>query len=384
MDRAMPPPGAELLAKTTYRLIRPFEAMALLLQATNLFASPLNDRYRPFGVPVVLGLAVVHLILAGLVLRHRGPLTRGRAWAAAWIASIFTVQMLLAHLLAPGDFAAYGVGVPMGNYALIPLAVFAFYPWGGFRNATRRRLTEGILIIAVVLHPLFIVGVMNRWHFTDDHVRSIVQYAGWALVWFMVGKGMAWLCRIAVRAVTEALSESYDAAVGDLHTHVEIAADKIAAGHDVQSIAIDLRQLITARRRQLLLRDANVSAASLFTNAIRSYGDRLTVGSVSRIGALTIPAEHAILLEQGLADLLKNVVQHGGGAAHVGFTLEDELMILDVRDSGPGLERREFAVAGTSLHRLRSRLRERGGNLVLLTGESGAAVRLTLPLRTQR
>src|SRR5438309_2140739 len=69
-------PGAELLATTTYKLIRPFEATALLLQAVNLFASPINDRYQRFGVPVVLALGVAHLALAGLVLRHRGPLTR--------------------------------------------------------------------------------------------------------------------------------------------------------------------------------------------------------------------------------------------------------------------------------------------------------------------
>ncbi|WP_328848565.1 hypothetical protein [Micromonospora zamorensis] len=88
-------------------------------------------------MPVVLALGVVHLVLAGVALRHQGPLTSGRTWTAARIVVTSVVQLLLAHLLAPGDFAASGVGVSMENYVPIPLAVFAFYSWGGFRELTQ-------------------------------------------------------------------------------------------------------------------------------------------------------------------------------------------------------------------------------------------------------
>ncbi len=377
----------KLLEQTTYKLIRPFEAVALLLQATNLFASAVNDRYRSFGVPVILALGVVHLAFAGWVLYHRGPLTRGRAWTAAWIAMIFVVQMGLAHLLAPGDFAAYGVGVPMGNYALIPLAVFAFYPWGGFRDARRRRLTEGGLILAIVLHPLLIVGLMHRWDLTGAHVRSVVQYGVWALVWFLVGKGIAWLCRIAVKVETEAQSESYETALGDLHTHVDNAAKKIEAGHDPREVARQLRELTSTRRTQLLMgKEENVGAVDIFKNAVRAHGDRLTLRSSPNLGGLTVPREHAILLDQGLADLLKNAVDHGGGVVELGFILEGATMTLDVRDFGPGLDQERFDDPGSNLQRLRARLRQQGGDLQLRPPEAGggAAVRLTLPLRPRR
>lgn len=373
----------ELLAKTTYKLIRPFEAVALLLQATNLFASAVNDRYRGFGVPVVLGLGVAHLAAAGWALRHRGPLTRGRSWTAAWIAMIFVVQMLLAHLLAPGDFAAYGVGVPMGNYALIPLAVFAFYPWGGFRDVMRRRLIECGLIVAIVLHPLLIVGLMNRWDLTGEHVRSVVQYGVWALVWFLVGKGVAWLCRIAVDVETKALSESYETALGDLHTHVDNAARKIEAGYDAREVARTLRELTATRRRQLLMGEENVGAVDIFKNAVRAQGDRLTLRSSPNLGGLTIPREQAILLDQGLADLLKNAADYGGGDVELGFTLEGSTMTLDVRDFGPGLAQQKFDDPSSNLQHLRARLLERGGDLQLRSPGlgGGTAVRLTLPIR---
>jgi hypothetical protein len=379
-------PSGELLTRTTNNLIKPFEAVVLLLQAATLFTSVVNDRYRMFGAQIVIAVGIAHLGFAAFTLRRQGLLTSGHSWTAAWIALIFVVQMLLAHLVAPGDFAAYGVGIPAQGYALSPLAIFAFYPWGDFRNASQRRLIECCLILTIILHPLLLIGLMNQWKFTSLHVRSILQYGVWALVWFLVGKGIAWLCRIAVKAETGALSDSYQTALADIHTHLEIAARQIEAGYDPKEIAQRMRQVTYARRRQLLMEDDNVSAVDIFTNAIRMYGNDLTMAPLPFLGGLTIPREHAILLEQGLADLLKNVVDHGGGFAELGFTARDGMMTLDVRDSGPGLDQTRFAAPGSTLQRLRSRLLDRGGDIELCAPGSGggAAIRLTLPLRPQR
>lgn len=375
----------DLLTRMTYRLIRPFEAVALLLQAMNLFASAVNDRYQAYGLPIVIALGFVHLGLAGAALRYRGPLTRGKTWTAAWIAMIFVVQMLFAHILAPGDYAAYGVGVPMSNYSLIPLAVFAFYPWGEFRDARRRRFTELCLIVAFVAHPAVIIALMSRWNFTSEHLRSLAQHAVWAVVWFLVGKGIARLCRISAQVQTDALTESYHTALGDLHTHVDGAARQIEAGQDPREVARGLRELVATRRRQLLLADSNVGVVDIVKNAVRAFGDRLHLQSAPHIGALTIPRESAILLEQGLADLLKNVVEHADGVVDMEFIQDGDTMVLDVRDHGPGLEAERFAEPGSGLSTLRARLKERGGDLELLPAppDGGAAVRLSLPIRLQ-
>ncbi|CCH31941.1 ATP-binding protein [Actinosynnema sp. NPDC047251] len=375
------PPDVELLAATTNKLIKPFEAVVLLLQATNLVMSAVNDRYRDGALPVVLALGLLHLVLAVLVVYRRGPLTRGHAWTFVRIAMIFVVQLLLAHLLAPGDFAAYGNGVPMGNYALIPLTVFAFYPWDGFRNPLRRRVIECGLVVTIVLHPLLIIGLSHHWEFTGAHVRSVVQYAVWAVVWFLTGKGIAWLCRIAVRVETEALTRSYEVALGDFHSHVESAARRIDAGHDPRQVGRELRETTYTRRRQLLLQEHNVGAVDIVKNAVRLHGDRLTLLSSPRLGALTIPRDRAIVLEQGLADLLKNVVDHGGGAVALDFALEGDTMVFDVRDNGPGLTPETFAEPDSGVQRLRRRLLELGGDLLLRDRAAGTAIRLTLPLR---
>ncbi|WP_197287993.1 ATP-binding protein [Nocardia sp. NRRL S-836] len=379
-------PDVELLAATTSKLIRPFEAVVLLLQATNLVMSAVNDRYRPEVVWVVLVLGLAHFLLAVLVLYRRGPLTRGHAWTFTWIALIFVVQLALAHLLAPGDFAAYGNGVPMGNYALIPLTVFAFYPWGGFRSTAMRWVIEAALVVAISLHPLVIIGLTRHWDFTPAHLRSIAQYAIWAVVWFLTGKGIAWLCRIAVRVEKDAMARSYEVTLGDFHSHVEAAARRIDAGHDAREIGRELRETTYQRRRQLLLQEDNVGAVDIVKNAIRLHGDRLRLLSSPSIGALTVPRERAIVLEQGLADLLKNVVDHGGGAVEFEFRLDGDTMVFDLRDRGPGLTPAEFAAPASTMQRLRRRLMVLGGDLSPVPSPSGtgAALRLALPLRERR
>ncbi|GAA3036292.1 ATP-binding protein [Actinokineospora globicatena] len=379
-------PDVVLLAATTNKLLKPFEAVVLLLQATNLVMSAVNDRYRPGAIWIVVVLGIVHLALAVLVLYQRGPLTRGHAWTFTWIAMIFVVQLALAHLLAPGDFASYGNGVPLGNYALIPLTVFAFYPWGGFRSSRQRWAIECGLVVAVALHPLLIIGLLRRWDLTTMHLRSVALYAVWAVVWFLVGKGIAWLCRIAVQVEKEALTRSYEAALGDFHSHVESAARRIDSGQDPREVGRELRETTYQRRRQLLLQEHNAGAVDIVKNAVRLHGDQLTLLSSPEMGALTIPREQAIVLEQGLADLLKNVVDHGGGAVDLKFALHGATMVFDVTDRGPGLAPGTFADPASNMQRLRASLVALGGDLVLREPgpEGGAALRLTLPLRADR
>jgi signal transduction histidine kinase len=263
--------------------------------------------------------------------------------------------------------------------------MFAFYPWTGFREPAKRRTIEAGLILAVVVHPIVIVGLMTRWHFTAGHVRSFAVYAVWAVVWFSVGKGISWLFRIAVQGETEALTASYDATVGDLHTYVDNAVLAIESGDDPHEVAVRLRVHIAERRKELTKVEDHVAAVSIFENAIRAYAGRLELRSTPEVGTFTIPREHAILVDHGLSDLLKNVVVHGEGVAELDLVVRDGVMILDVRDFGPGLARDQFDEPDTSLQRLRRRLHRHGGDLQLRhPGGSGAAVRLSLPVRPRR
>lgn len=379
MNSVQTSPGVELLAHTTHKLIRPFEAIALMVQATTLAMSAVGDHYRAPGIPVLIGLTVLHVALAILVVRNRGPLTRGHAWPAAWVAAMFVVQLLVAHLLVPGDFGTYTVAA--GNYLLIPLVVLSFYPWQGIGRPWSRWLLDAGLVGAVIFHPFLIVGVMRHWELSEQNARSIVQYAAWAVVWYLVGKGVARVCRIAVKAESEALVRSYEAALGDFHIYVEEAATGIAVGRDLGEVAQQLRDITYIRRRQLLMEDSHIGAVDLFKNAIRLFGDRLRPLSLPRLGALTLPREPAMVLERGLVALLKNVADHGGGDVTIDFTIEEGNMILDVQDCGPGLSREQFEDPATTMRRLRSDTRQLGGDLILLEPHGGGTtIRMVLPV----
>jgi signal transduction histidine kinase len=379
MKVAQSSPGVELLTHTTHKLIRPFEAIALMVQAVTLAMSAISDQYQSPGVSILVGLAVLHVMLAILVIRSRGPLTRGYGWPAAWIVAMFVVQLTVAHLQQPGDFALYSVSA--GNYLLIPLVVLAFYPWRVGRPWWRW-LADAGLVGAVIFQPFLIVGVMRHWELTGQHVKSLVQYSAWALVWYLVGRGIARLCRIAVEAESKALVRSYNTALGDFHVFVEEAATGIAAGRDLREVAQQLRDITYIRRRQLLMEDSNVGAVDLFKNAIRWFGDRLRPVSLPRLGALTLPREPAMVLERVLVELLKNVADHGGGEVMIDFTIEDGNMMLDVRDRGPGLSREKFDDPASRMQRLRSEIQRLGGELTLPeSDDAGTWIRLSLPLR---
>ncbi|KAA2247308.1 sensor histidine kinase [Solihabitans fulvus] len=365
--------------RTTYKLLRPFEAVALLLQAANLVGALFNDNYGPNGVRILVALTVAHFLGAVWTVRHRGPVTSGAYWAGVWVAITFVVQLAIAHLIHPGDFGGYGNGIQAGNFSLITLTILAFYPW---RGRFQRRSIEVALLCAVAFQPILIIGIMNSWSFSTEQARSLVQYAVWAIVWFLVGKGMAKLCRIAVQAELKATVSAYDVTLGEIHSSVETAIDRIANGESSKRAAIDLRKIVYRHRRQLLLAYRQVGAVEIFKNTYWLFGGQLTLLSTPRLGGLTFSNERAKLIEECLVNSLKNVVRHGGGRVHVALELHHgNVVVLTIRDEGPGMAQDDFDMVGSTMQRIKVRAKEMGGDFRLITPSiTGAEVRLSLPL----
>lgn len=372
-----------LRERTTYKLIRPIEVVALLLQGTSIMTSLLTDPYPPPHRRIMEALCFLHFGLALLCLRYRGPLTRGGIWPAVWVAAMLVMPLVSANLIAPADYAG-GYGVQMGTYSMIGLAVFAFHPWWRrFSKPLIRSAVKAVLVAAVVVEPLLIVGWMWRGQLTAEQLRSVSMYAIWTVAWYLVGEGVNALCRIAVAVESEALLKSYNEALDGFHTYVEAAYMRLQAGHDLRDVASELNRVIYERRRLLLLEAPRVSVAAIFKNATRLFGDELRV-SYRGPGPVTVHQELAMVLERGLMDLLKNVVAHGGGEAEVRLEVRDETVILAVRDFGPGFAETELDVASNNLYRLRAGARQLGGDLVKLPSDTGAVLRLTLPLRARQ
>lgn len=373
-----------LTERTTYKLIRPIEVVALLLQATAIMTSLLNDSYQLPERHVMEALCVLHFGLALLCLRYRGPLTRGALWPAVWVAAILVMPLVLVRLIAPGDFALSGYGVQIGAYQMVGLAAFALHPWWRrVRIPVVRWVVKATLVAAVAVEPLLIVGRMWRWELRSEQLNSVAMFAIWTVAWYFVGEGINALCRIAVALESEALLKSYNEALDGFHTYVEAAYMRLRAGHDLREVASELNRVIYERRRLLLLEAPRVSVAAIFRNATRLFGDELRV-TYHGPGPVTVSPDLAMVLERGLMDLLKNVVAHGGGEAEVLFEVGGEEAALTVRDHGPGFAAEQLEVAAGNLYGLRSSARDLGGDLVMLPSDGGSALRLTVKLRPGR
>lgn len=377
-------PTSALLTRTTRKLLRPIEAVALLIQSANIAVSAVSDRYYPWAITMMWFLAAGHLVLAVLTLRYRGPLSRGFAWPGTWVAVMFTMQPLVVHAMPPGEYAAFGWGLPLGNYTLIPLVTFAFYPWQDFRSARTRWAIELGLVGGVIVQPLLLLGLMHGWELTPLHYKSVALYGTWAVVWYLVGKGIARLCRIAVSVELEALLEGREALANDLHSVVASASRAVASGSNIKDTSRNLQEIIYEHSRTLLLENERVRIAKIFKMVLRLFGKNLEIVTWPDIGPLTVPRDVATVLTVAVCDLLNNVEQHGGGRAHIDFDLHDGVMSVQIRDEGPGIDPREFYDPTSSLQRLHGDLQKLKGSLVLVANDTpGTTVRITIPLHPE-
>jgi signal transduction histidine kinase len=291
------------------------------------------------------------------------------------------MPLVVANSVAPGDYASTGVGVQMGGYAMISLAVFVFHPWWRrLRRNWHRWPVEALLVLAVALEPLLVLGRMRNWDLSLVHQKSLLVHAIWTVVWYAVGLGIKKLCEIAVITESKALTKSYDEALDGFHVHVETSYLRLRAGHDMREVANELKQAIYDRRRLLLMENEDVSLAAALRNARRLFGDELQ-STYRGPGPVSAHRDAALLLEQGLKDLLKNVVVHGGGRAEIELVVRDRAAVLTVRDFGPGFAGIDESMV--NLAQLRDRAREAGGDLEKLPSERGAVLRLTVPLAHQ-
>ncbi|WP_326957584.1 ATP-binding protein [Amycolatopsis sp. NBC_01286] len=377
-------PDKDFSAFTTYKLIRPIEWVAPLLQATNMVTSIINDKYLPYGRTVMVGLAVLHIALAIFSVCHRGSLTRGGAWPAAWAASMLVMPLILVHLIAPGDYGSTGVGFQMGGYAMITLAVFAFHPWWiHFPNRLTQWSVQVTLVLIVAFEPLLLVGSMRNWELDAAHYKSALVHAIWVAVWYAVGMGIGALCRIAVEGEREALLTSFREALLGLHNIASTAAIRIESGEDARQVAREFKAAVNRRQRRLLTKDARISVASILSDAIEMFGTALRVPPESP-GMVSLHRDTAIPFEDGLHSLLKNIVVHGGGVGEVEFETDGHLAVLSVRDCGPGFNESRLDDEGGNLFLIRQNIRKVGGELRKLPSENGSVLQLTVPFNPSR
>jgi signal transduction histidine kinase len=123
-----------------------------------------------------------------------------------------------------------------------------------------------------------------------------------------------------------------------------------------------------------------VPVAMLCSERIRAFTGVIHIAETPRSGARTVRGPVGTLIDRALGDLLKNAVVHGAATVWVRMAPLDDMLLLEVADDGPGFDEAAMDNPGTSLHRLREKARELGGDLVKAArSPHGSRLTLTVP-----
>ncbi len=383
-------PDLERLTAVARQFIARSEGVLLLAQAFWLFTSAYTDHLIPPGNRILIGIGLLHLIGAGLALRYGGPFTRGGGWKVLWIGAALLMAPLMAVLLPYGEYGASPSCVQMCGYPVPPIVLLAFYPWVSAGARLMRPSLEILIIGAFVLVPLVLIGLTHDYVTRDNYASWIISSSLLVLA-FLAGRTIGRLCQTAAAAQLEAglraERASTDRAYNTLHDEIEHALASAEVHHEHGSperLRLSLRRIkeiiVRERTRSLLVIKEQVSVATLVTLHVRLITGVIPTVHVGEIGHLSVRSETAELLNSALSALLKNVVRHSGAqTVWVEVSAGTEFLRLDVRDDGCGFRLEVVEDSSASIHGLRDRIRQYGGDLIAVPIDQGSLVQVWLP-----
>lgn len=370
---------------TIQRMIGKQEWFVVSWQALVCAGSWALDDYRPGWPSLLIACAtVMHLVAVPIVSRIGGAFAHGRPWillSLIW-ALLFPGVMLL--LVEPSERGNQLIGIPMGNYAVSTLTVFAFYPW--WRGVkTRRMWILEIAYVAVAAALPGAVVVIAQTGPTFAGIQSAIMIVAFNVAGYILGRTIRVLCSVAAALQLEVQQQNYQEFFDFLHSHVKAglaairseSGDSDAMGEKLE----ELEQAVSDRRIEFLLASERVPLAAVISERIRTFTGVLRFTETPRVGVLTVPRSVGVLVSHALGDLLKNAALHGGMTVAVCAESGGQQLKLEVRDDGPGLDASVLEDETRSLARLRGAARALGGDLTAPPSADGALVRLTVPLR---
>ncbi|MFD7819384.1 ATP-binding protein [Streptomyces sp. NPDC059785] len=140
----------------------------------------------------------------------------------------------------------------------------------------------------------------------------------------------------AITAVTEVLEEELDAETGSVDPMIEPA---------VRLVVSETRRLNDLVENLMEVTRFDAGTARLVQDDV-DIADQITACMDARawLDAVELDAERGITarldprrLDVILANLIGNALKHGGSPVHVGVRMEDEDLVIEVKDNGPGI-----------------------------------------------
>ena len=351
--------------RITRQLVERMEWAGFAYQGAALVQTALVDPFEPAEKTVVLVLGVAHLALAAVIWRSKGPLIRGGAMTAAWVASAFIMPVIVALLAAPGTYASSTSCVQACTYPAAPLFFVAVYPWVFTRAFGKTTVGIG-LVIAVCLEWFLLIYLING-GLTHTSALSALSSVIWVVVSYGIGRIVARLTGLVRRGEKQIQQQKTEEFFNFLHSHIKsgLAAIRLEQPNVPAMLEKvgELEHTVSEQRLTQLLSLDRVPLAMLCSERIRAFSGVIRIAETPRMGARTVRGSIGILIDRALGDLLKNAVVHGGQTVWVRMATQNGMLVLEVTDDGPGFDEAVLDDPGTSLHRLRASARELGGDL---------------------
>ena len=365
------------------RMLGHQEWFVVAWQAVVCAGSLAIDNYRD-GWPqlVIIVVTAAHLAAIPAFARYGGPFSHGGVWiyvALAWVLLLPCAMLLLIDFRADSTRLA---GIPIGNFAVSTLTVFAFFPWWSGRKTRWVRIGELLYVSLAVLLPGVVIALVAEPGAYSYLSALIVSTPN--LVGYILGRTIRQLCEVAIQQQVEVQQQSYDEFFNFLHSHVKagIAAVRAEWGNSaaMREKLEELEQAVSDRRIDFLLSGERVPLAALLSERIRTFAGTLTLAETPRVAALTVPKSAGVLISRALGDLLKNAMLHGGQVVSISAHTEGDQLRLEIKDDGPGFDPALLEDETLSVARLRCAAKGLGGDLVATPTGQGSTLRLTVPL----
>ena len=357
--------GHEDQSKITKLLVEPLEWAGFAYQAAALVQTALVD---PFALPArVLLVAVggLHAALAIYVGLTKGPVVRGGPWMAIWLAGAYVMPILIALLVVPHTYAHNSACIPGCTYPTPPFLFMAMCPWI-FSRMLNRPAFEAGLLLALCAEYFGLVYLING-TITATTAESVLSATLWALVAYGLGKVIGRLTSVVQRTEADIRRQKNNQFFDFLHSHIK--AGLAAVRFEQPSVAAmlekieELEAVVSDERIDTLLSQDQVPLAMLCSERIRTFSGLITIAETPRSGSRTVSSEVGRLLNQALGDLLKNAVDAHASTIWITLEVAEGQFVLSISDDGPGFENAVLDDPSRSLHRLRQKARELGGEL---------------------
>jgi signal transduction histidine kinase len=373
--------------RITRQLVEPLEWAGFAYQGAGLIQTALVDSFNPAEKSIVLFLGAAHLALAAFAWRTKGPFIRGGGAMAWWVAGAFAIPAIVALLAAHGTYASSTACVQACTYPSAPLFFVALYPWI-FTRAFARSVAGIGLVGAVCLEWFLLIYLING-GFTRTSVLSAFSSIIWAVVAFALGRIVARLTGVVRKGEKQVQQQKNEEFFDFLHSHIKAGLAAIRLEQpDVPAMLEkvgELERTVSEQRLTQLLSMDRVPLAMLCSERIRAFTGVIHIAETPRSGARTVGSPAGALIDRALGDLLKNAVVHGAATVWVRMAPQDDMLVLEVADDGPGFDEAVMDNAGTSLYRLRAKARELGGDLTKSSRlPRGSQLILTVPAREDR